>query len=486
MRAVLRRPWFVVVLAALVGAALMLGLGPRPIQPGTARGDAALAAEVQRAVGGLNRLASVSAAVVRDGRVTWAGFGDVTEDSRYELGSITKTFDGLLLADAAERGEVKLTDRLDAHLTELAGTPAGEVTLEELASHRGGLPSLASVNWAQVVVEDLAGKALSAYTTETPESTIAAAAKIHLSGRGTMQYSNLGASLLGFALTRAAGASDWPTYVETRLFKPLGMTQTHIAAANQPAADLMQPHQPNGLPTEPWTGTGYAPAGLGVSTTARDLARYAQAIIDGSAPGASSLDPRWETPYPGHRIGLAWMSVTKDGRTSVWHNGGTGGTRTMLAIDREHKTAALVLTNTSRDVTNAGLVLNGVEGAFPAEMPFDPDTVGWVVVGWFTVVLLVWAALRGRSRVRILGTAAGAVGALLVWWVAQPFDWTPPWSLGLATGLAVGSLGAFALRWKALPWLPPKRGWLAITAAGLGGAWLVAMLALLIGVAAAK
>lgn len=220
--------WLTLLVGALVGALAFLMLGPHPAGLGASTGDPGLARDASVALATARNVETVSVARIRDGQASWAGFGEVTPDSRYELGSITKTFDGLLLADAAQRGEVRLEDRLDAHLTELAATPVGSVTLAELASHRAGLPHMARLDPLRVVAEDLAGAALSDYTTGPPDRVIRDAAAIRLSGRGTMHYSNLGASLLGFALTRAAGAPDWPSYVRERLFEPLGMHDTLI------------------------------------------------------------------------------------------------------------------------------------------------------------------------------------------------------------------------------------------------------------------
>lgn len=260
---------------AALGALAGLVLGPRPIPLGSPTGDPALAADAGAALARTGNDGTVSVARIRDGRAEWAGFGDVTADSRFEIGSMTKTFDGLLLADAADRGEVALDDRLETHLPELAGTPAGSVTLTELVQHTSGLPGMGSMDMPRVVAEDLAGASYTAYRVATPESVIADASAATLSGRGTWQYSNLGASLLGFALARAAGAPDWGTLVTDRLFRPLGMTATHVAAAGRPAPDLLQPHNPNGNPMGAQTSTGYAPAGIGVTSTAADLTRYA-------------------------------------------------------------------------------------------------------------------------------------------------------------------------------------------------------------------
>ena len=470
--------WSTLLVGALIGAVALLALGPRPGGLGSPTGDVALAQDASAALATATHLETVSVARIRDGEASWAGFGEVTPDSRYELGSITKTFDGLLLADAAQRGEVGIDDPLETHLTELAGTEVGSATLAELVSHRAGLPSLLSLNVVRVVAEDLAGAALSAYTAATPEEVIRESGAVTLSGRGTMQYSNLGASLLGFALARAAGMPDWPSYVHERLLEPLGMDDTAFAEPGRPAPDLMQPHQGLGSPTEAWTGSGYGPAGLGVTTTAADLTRYAQAILDGTAPGVEALDARWPAMM-GWRIGLAWIVTDTDDGPVAFHNGGTGGTRTMLAIDRPHGRAAIVLNNSTQDVTGAGLALVGVvlDGSL-APPPFDSDTVAWVVVGIPITLLFAVGSVRGRSRARILGQGLAAAGALLLWWLAAPWDWAAPWVFGASAGLAIAATTVAVRRWAHLPWMPARWRLGTLIVLALGGAWLAAMVTL--------
>lgn len=470
--------WLTLLVCALVGALAFLLLGPRNAGLGAPTGDPVLARDASVALATARNVETVSVARIREGQASWAGFGEVTPDSRYELGSITKTFDGLLLSDAAQRGEVRLEDRLDAHLTELAATQVGSVTLAELASHRAGLPHMARLDPLRVVAEDLAGAALSDYTTGPPDQVIRDAAAIRLSGRGTMHYSNLGASLLGFALTRAAGAPDWPSYVRERIFEPLGMHDTLIAEPGRPASDLMQPHQGLSSPTAPWTGSGYAPAGIGVTTTAADLTRYAQAILDGTAPGVDALDPRWPAMM-GWQIGLAWIVTDTEAGPVAWHNGGTGGTKTMLAIDRVHQQAAIVLNNSTQDVTGAGLALVGAPlDSSLAPPPVDADTVGWVAVGVLFTLLFAVGAVRGRSRGRILGQGLATAGALLLWWIAAAWDWSAPWVFGAASGLALAATTVGVRRWDHLSWLPRRWRSGTLVALAAGSAWLATMLTL--------
>ena len=473
-----RGAWLLLLVGAIVGALLGL-LVPGPPAPAPQRGDPALATELVAALDGAAGFSTVSAVRLRDGEASWAGLGEVSLDSRYELGSITKTFNGLLLADAVERGELRLDDRLDSLLVELVGSPAGAITLEELASHRSGLPAMGEIDQLQVAIEDLAGRALTVYAEATLDDLIAAARASELPTRGEMAYSNLGAALLGHALARGTGADDWATLVEERLLEPLGMHGTRIDA-DVPAPDLLPPHQANGRPTEPWTGSGYGPAGVGVTTTAADLVRYAEAILDGTAPGLDALEPRWPAMLD-QRIGLGWMVSG----TVSWHNGGTGGMRTMLAIDREAGTAAIVLASTAIDVTGAGLALLGAPPEqLPPQPPFDFDTVGWVAAGLLAAAAFAWGAVRSRSRARLVGQALAATGGLAIWAIAAPWDWAPPWLLGLAVGLVVAAVAVALGRWRELPWWPPRRRPAAIVVAVAGALWFAATVAVSVAVLA--
>lgn len=480
-RPTLRLLLLILVLAVL-GAAAGLAFGPRPIPLGEPSGDPDLVRDAGPILQDSGNDGIVSVVRIRDGRASWAGFGDVTAESRFEIGSLTKSFNGLLLADAVARGEVGLDDRLDAHLTDLAGTDAGAATLRELAQHTSGLPGNGSMDMLQVIAEDLAGASYTAYEVATPANLLADARRAHPTGRGLWAYSNLGASLLGHALAAAAGAPDWGTLVTERVFEPLGMADTRVARAGSPDAGLLPAHNPNGRPMGPQTSDGYAPAGIGVTSSAADLSRYAAALLAGTAPGMHALDPTFPITsgqLASQQMGLAWVVSGDDGEV-VWHNGMTGGMASLLAIDRSRGTGAIVLTDRARDVTGPGLALlaDGADTGLPAIPRIDADTVGWVVVGGVWVALFVWASLRGRSRVRIAGQGLGAAGALLVWGIAQPWDWSPPWTFGLAVGLVLGALVAAGRRWSGLGWLPERgRPW-AVLAGALGVGWFAAMVAL--------
>lgn len=396
---------------------------------------------------------------------------------------------GFLLSDAVRRGEVRLDAPVSTYLTELAGTPAGGVTLAELVSHRGGLPPIARQDYADLLPSQYAGTTPREYTDSTPESVIAATKGVELVGRGAFHYSNLGAALLGHALARAGGVRDWPTYVRQRLWEPLGMTATQVAPANTPASDLVVAHSPGGVREQPWTGAGgYAPAGLGVTTTTADLETYARAILDGRIPGADALTPRWDAEVgglPPMRIGLAWITLDAGGHPWAWHNGGTGGFRTILLLDRDAHRAAIMLSNTAQDPTFAAFRLLGSD-AMPPTLPGSvPYSAPFALVAALAALLFAWSSVRGRHRLKLVGRGGWALGTLALWWVAASWDMFPAWMFGAAAGLVAGAAVAAGVRWKSLPWWPAKRRPLAAIAAAIGVVVLVACLAFAVVVAVA-
>ncbi|WP_306366732.1 serine hydrolase [Nocardiopsis sp. CC223A] len=289
---------------------------------------------------------------VDGGDTTTAHFGGGA-DTDFEIGSISKTMTALLLADAIERGEVTEETPL-GDLLDLGDAPAADVTLAELASHRSGLPRLSPRVRdiaANIVVFNFLGRDPYRYDEATLLDQARAAG---LADRGESHYSNLGFALLGLALAEAAG-THYPDLLHERLLDPLGMDDTHLprTGADLPA-DATPGHTAKGRTAAPWLAMAYAPAG-GVRSTPADMERFARALLDGTAPGTAALEPRW--PSGEDRIGYAWVTTDVDGTEVTWHNGGTGGFTSMLALDREADRAVVVLSNTTTGVEGRAVEL---------------------------------------------------------------------------------------------------------------------------------
>ena len=346
-----RRATFAVA-TALALSIVLVGTIARPVPPSLSAevsGDAALAAAALPYLDGA--LDRVSIAVVDGDKVTHANFG-ANSDTMYEIGSVTKTFTSALLSDAIERGDVTAESTLGA-LLPMGDSPAADVTLAELASHRSGLPRTASLSF-QEELRFLASPHRDPFLQDV-NGVIAQGRTATLSLRGTVRYSNLGAALLGQALA-ANSSLTYRELVRQRIFGPLGMSASTVpVTADKLPNDVLTGYSEDGKHAPAWTLNGSAPAG-GIHSTAKDMVRYAQALLDGTAPGMDALTPRWDDGY-GTRIGYAWNITTVAGQTVTSHGGATGGFCAAIALNLAGDRAVIILSNTKAPVEKAALTL---------------------------------------------------------------------------------------------------------------------------------
>jgi CubicO group peptidase (beta-lactamase class C family) len=334
-----------VIMVAVAG--LILGIGvvamPRPPKlSDRVSGDAALITAVRRELGSgtHDRLA---VAVIDNGRARSALFG-ATEDTTFELGSVTKTFTGDLLAIAIKRGEVTVDTKL-GELLDVGSGPVADITLGQLATQSSGLPRLpvGLSETSRVVLASL--RAGDPYAID--QQTLIDQARHTEVGKKRYLYSNFGFALLGAALASAAGV-DYPTLVAQRITGPMALHHTRPATA----ADRPFGYTASGRRSANWSMAGYAGA-VGLRSTLPDMINYVWAEADKSAPGAAATTPIADAG--GQRIGYAW-TTTGD---ITWHNGQTGGFSSFIGFDRSHRRAVVVLSNTSVPVDGLAIDLLG-------------------------------------------------------------------------------------------------------------------------------
>lgn len=462
---------------AVAAIALGAAVGPQQQTVSSAwSGDETLAESIRTLPGGLDGFRSLSVAEIDPGGVVFAGLGDADPahpeapgpDTVFELGSITKTFTGALFADAIERGEVAPDDRLAEHLTALEGTDAGDVTLASLSQHSSGLPGLGATAADGAVTSLILND--NAYASSTTAQLIADAAIAPVDPDQGAVYSNFAVSLLGTALVEAAGADDYATLLDERLTGPLGMEHTTVAAtAAEVPVDAVPGFLLNGTPAPRWWGEGYLPAGSSTFTTASDLAIWAQANLDGSAPGAAALEPTAPLGAEGE-IGWGWItSASFDGAgTQTWHNGGTAGFRTILTMDRDAGTAFIALSNTVATVDY--VAMSYLSGA-PIPGPAEPYLIlGWSVFGIALAlgVVALLRALRAKALLPSLSDLVWALAGLLLLWHSGPWFAVGGWVWGVALAPTLAAVGLLALRGRSLPFLPARRRWFWWPTAAIG------------------
>ena len=277
------------------------------------------------------------------GRFSAADGRSLTPDTQFEIGSVTKTFTAVLLAEAVRSSRLALEDPI--------GTPFARsgVTYLQLATHTAGLPPLP--------VDLTASDQLNPYADSDLPALIRSFQKAAVGLKpASSSYSNFGFSVLGHAVAGAWGKA-YADLLTEQVLRPLQLADTRLSWREADRSRLAPPHDAAGVGRN-WDLNAFAPAGSLVSTT-RDLARYVQAnlgLIESPLAGAFADTHRARTSggTPARQIGLAWMIERRPAGTRIWHNGGTGGYRSYVGFDPEKRTGVVVLTNHARGVEALG------------------------------------------------------------------------------------------------------------------------------------
>jgi CubicO group peptidase (beta-lactamase class C family) len=268
-------------------------------------------------------------------------------DTVFEIGSISKVFTALLLADAVERKEVALDDPVSRYLPATVKVPerGRPITLRDLATHTSALPRLPD----NMKPKDGANP----YADYSVEQMYEFLGRVRLARDvgSQYEYSNLGAGLLGHLLARRAGM-EYETLVKTRVTDPLNMTNTAVTLSPALQTRLTPGHDQSLARVKNWDLPTLAGAGA-LRSTANDMLTFLAAAM-GSTPSplasAFAMTTRERRPSgsPGLEIGLGWhINTAPSGRQFIWHNGGTGGYRSFTAFDPVARTGVVVLSNTS-------------------------------------------------------------------------------------------------------------------------------------------
>jgi serine-type D-Ala-D-Ala carboxypeptidase/endopeptidase len=306
------------------------------------------------------------------GQVTRPGGEFLGPHVMMEIGSVTKVFTALLLADMAERGEVGLDDPAACYLAApiARGCPAAtRITLRHLATHTSGLPRLPA-NLIPVASRH-PGDPYARYSVDHLYRALRAAGR---TAPGAYRYSNFGFGLLGHLLSLAAGR-PYGDLIAERVTGPLRLTET---GTDVPDGAITATGHHNGRPAARWN-MGALPGAGALNSTAADLARFLHACLHPQATPITAAIEAIQQPHPGPpdrpRTGLGWHIARPKGWPILWHNGGTGGFSAMLAVDRPAGCAVGAMTTAgptrARPLDHAVLAaLAAVAGSRP---PFQPQ-----------------------------------------------------------------------------------------------------------------
>ncbi|MFD5430757.1 serine hydrolase domain-containing protein [Kitasatospora sp. NPDC127067] len=307
---------------------------------------------------------AVTVAVAREGHGDVRCFGRLargraaacTPDTVFELGSVSKTFTALLLADLATRGELALDDpvehRLPPDWRPMTVRSPEPIRLLHLATHTSGLPGLPPGLLAGAVPTWQTNP----YAAFGDDRLRTALARTTVRGRpGSMyRYSNYGVGLLGRLLAETGGL-PYGELLAKRVLVPLGLDATTCAPD--------EPDEPDS-PDEPSRATGYRrgramptwripglPGAGAVRASGSDLLRYLQAHLgqkggELGTPLAEVQRVRLRLPHSPDELCLVWNHRRSGGRELYFHTGATRGFTAFVGFSPTGATAVAALANT--------------------------------------------------------------------------------------------------------------------------------------------
>ena len=290
----------------------------------------------------------------------------VTVETAFEIGSITKVFTNLLLAELVAKGKVRYDTTIGDLLkdVEFANPEVAFITLEELATHHSGLPRIPDDHIPASFADPYAD-----YDEAALRRTLANVRNGQPLTKA-YSYSNLGVGLLGHLLGLVDGRG-YRSALHAHVLEPLGLAETGFDCPQRGATGHHE-----GQPVPHWHFQALAGAGA-LCSTAADLARLIEAYRSESGLLAHDLADDLEIvadARDGLRVTRVWHVAGTDDDPIFWHNGGTGGFGSFLGF-KAGGTGHIVLANTSNAgvVTQYGFRLSRAGVPDPVEVHAEDD-----------------------------------------------------------------------------------------------------------------
>jgi len=269
----------------------------------------------------------------------------VNEKTQFSLGSISKVFTDLLLADMVVRGQISLDDPIDFYLPEgVAPNFEGQkITLWHLATHTSALPEIPG-NYV-----DPRTKPANPYSQEQMYAFLRNYQLPQAPGT-TITHSNFGTSLLGHILEIKSG-KPYSQLLAERITTPLGMSQTKIKV-DPDAKNIATGHEQL-KPLDPVELPEFMAGGKGILSTAEDMMKFLQAqmgVRQSRLSRAIKLSQTLQFDDEKEKVALGWF-VEGD---IYKHDGSNDGFKSFIGFDKTKQKGIVLLSNSDVEVSRLG------------------------------------------------------------------------------------------------------------------------------------
>ena len=309
---------------------------------------------------------SVSVAIVEQGELSTYHFGQLSDgaspddETLYDIGSLTKTHTGLLLALAVSDGLLALDDPVALYMPELdpgVFSKNGEhATIRHLATHVSGMPQDLACD-----APDLVSDALLACFLDHDQSDLVDRLRSMelLSVPGEQyRYSNAAVRLLGLILERVY-ETPFDELLTKQVFARTGQTETYSALTAEQHARWQVGRQADG-DQAPDASMYFNPAG-GLKSTAADMGRYMRYYLTSEEPLARDAVTLLVGESDGLGRAYIWNTFRLDTVGQLYHGGGTFGTSAWISIYPEAGLGIFMVTPSVSSTAQADL--NGASNA---------------------------------------------------------------------------------------------------------------------------
>lgn len=342
--------------------------------------DAALHEMVARIVGPMaQKHVGLMVVTIADDARDITGFGRVKLDSDssppdaetvFELGSLSKVFTGILLAESVNRVDLSLQATVASLLPEFSDASASQaasITLEQLVTHTSGLPRMPAGTFRPSALWNvlIAGDSYHHYTEADLLTLLARKASRSVPGE-QFRYSNAGFGVLGHILSQRYGM-EYQALIKTMIAGPLGMKDTGVALNDEQEARFAAGHRGYfrigayylAQQAAHWNLPNCMAGAGGLRSTANDMLAFLAANMGRTTTEITpALRRSHEILFTGDavQIGMAWFHKTlpASGESIIWHNGETGGFSSFLGFSADGRVGVCVLNNSARSVDQIG------------------------------------------------------------------------------------------------------------------------------------
>ncbi len=290
----------------------------------------------------------------RNGIKTYYAFGETLKGNKtlpdsssiFEIGSITKTFTGSLLADAVLQNKIKLNDVVSKYVPANIITSKNEkaATLVQLANHTAGFYRLTPDFFDYGNIEETNPYK---YIDRKYFYKVLAQNELEFEPGLKNSYSNIGVALLGCIL-EDVNKKTYSQLLSDKIFTPLKMNSSFLKVPQNYLAKNVQGYAANGVATSHWDFDCIAPAG-GIKSSASDMLTYLNAQLNTKNSNLNAMfNLAHKITYKQNEslsIALNWHCFKLNNKPVYWHNGGTGGFASFGAFEQNKNISIIVLLN---------------------------------------------------------------------------------------------------------------------------------------------